>query len=109
MVESPPLATRIAQFCNSLLRAETDATRGSIADDIASAYASLDSDGRETFLTFLARDIASGHENRTRRKDLLWRLGADPRGAGLLIEMRGHVLGGLDKHPVWLALDEDLA
>src|SRR5689334_10956548 len=102
MVESPPIAMRIAQFCNSLLQAETDAARGSMADDIASAYASLDSDGREAFLTFLARDIASGNENRTRRKDLLARLGADPRGAGLLIDMRGHVLAGLDKHSVWL-------
>lgn len=108
MVDSPPLATRIAQFCNLLLRAETDIARNSIADDIASAYSSLDADGRDAFLTLLARDFANASDGRSRRRDVLSRLSADARGAGLLIELRGHLLGGLDKHPAWLAVDEDL-
>ena len=116
MAESRYDVGRIAQFCNLILSAESDAVRDSLAHDSAAAYRSLNADSRDAFVTFLANlqnpsidTLLPPAPAIAPRKELFGRLGVATECVGMLIDMRSHMLNGLHNHPSWIPVEDDLA
>jgi malonyl-CoA decarboxylase len=116
MAESRYDVGRIAQFCNLILSAESDAVRDSLAHDSVAAYRSLNADSRDAFVTFLANlqnpsidTLLAPARAVEPRKELFGRLGVATEGVGMLIDMRSHMLNGLHNHPSWIPVEDDLA
>ena len=114
MAESRYDIGRIAQFCNLILSAESDAVRDSLAHDSVAAYRSLNADSRDAFVTFLANlqnpsidTLLPAAPAVAPRKELFGRLATEC--VGMLIDMRSHMLNGLHNHPSWIPVQDDLA
>jgi malonyl-CoA decarboxylase len=118
--------------CRELLSERGHAPGSQLARDVLVAYRSLDPIGRNQFFDALAQEFAVVSDVLCRaasdylrdpsdalfqqlrrtteapRQELFRRLNAAPGGTALLVDMRHHLLDGLESYPAWTLVETDL-
>ena len=124
-------AQHLLSLCRTLLRDRAEDRE--LAAEALQSYGSLGEADRTLFLDHIACELSPDPQEvgrlgdayrnepsavnlarlmrtiESQRQELFQRLNLAPGGTKVLIEMRRHVLAGLDQHPEWAALENDLA
>lgn len=119
-------------LCRALIGERGEASGAALAREALAAYRALDESGRARFFDVLAGEFSPAPQDVDRaaaayrlepsaanlqwlqqavepaRQELFRRINTAPGGTAALIEIRRHLLAGLDAHPEWQAIDADL-
>ena len=126
-------AGRVIALCHALLSERGEVSGARLARDALTAYRSLDEAGLDIFYDLLVEQFSPDPEEVERcadayrrepsqanliqlvhaveppRQELFRRLNMAPGGTGVLVDMRGRLLGELADKPEWAGIEADLA
>src|SRR5438270_1418011 len=131
--DTKPDADGLIELCGALLAGRGEAPGTALAREVLDVYQRLDAAGRRAFFEALVRDFGPDRErlakaiekwrskpsdedasslhfaSEPRRQELIRRLNRAPGGTGDLVKMRADLLGMMNGHTDFAALDRDVS